>query len=115
MKGRSRSATASRAVLTVLAYLLSMVGHVTAGNAAPHQLEKASATAASGGASNQDPQRGGVTDHHCHGCLSASMPTPTCIASISTSRTLPIWPPFCGIRPGLAVGVDPPPPRAFLS
>jgi hypothetical protein len=43
------------------------------------------------------------------------MPTPMRIVSISTSRTLPVWPPFCDIGPGLTVGVDPPPPRAVLS
>lgn len=115
MRGRTRSATASLAVLTLLAYILAVVAHVTAEIAAPQQLEKALATAASGGGSNQDPPRGGLTDLHCHGCLSASMPTPMRIVSISTSRTLSIWPPFCGIRPGLTVGVDPPPPRATLS
>lgn len=114
MRERSRSATAL-AVLTMLAHIVAMVAHVTVENAASRQFENASVTAAIGGASNQDPQPGGVTDRHCHGCLSASMPTSMRIVSISTSRTLPIWPPFCGIRPGLTVGVDPPPPRAVLS
>lgn len=114
MRGRSRSAT-TLAVLTLLAHILAMVIHVTVENAAVQQFENASATAAIGGTSNQDPQPGGVTVRHCHGCLSASMPTPMRIVSISTSRTLPVWPPFCDIGPGLTVGVDPPPPRAVLS
>ena len=114
MRERSRFATAL-AVLTMLSHILAMVAHVTSENAASRQFENASTTAAIGGASNHDPQPGGATDRHCPGCLSASMPTPMRIVSISTSRTLPNWPPFCGIRPGLTVGVDPPLPRVVLS
>jgi hypothetical protein len=96
------------AVLSLLAYILTSVVHLTA--AAPQQFEGILAMAATGG-SNEPPQHGGSADLHCHGCIFASLSAPTQIVSTFMSRALPIWPPLCGIRGGLVAGVDPPPPK----
>lgn len=64
-----------------------------------------------GGRSGRAAQRGVPADWHCHGCFSASVSVPVPVALARLSIAPSAWPPLDGFRPGLAAGVDPPPPR----
>ena len=62
------------------------------------------------GAGHSD--RGALTDHHCHGCFSVSVPTPT-IAAIEVMPTVEMRPALQVARQGLPPGIDPPPPKSL--
>lgn len=56
---------------------------------------------------------GVVADHHCHGCFSVSVPTPSAISAlIEPTRT--VVPPVQWFGSGATLAIDTPPPK-FLT
>jgi len=58
-------------------------------------------------------EKGGVADHHCHGCFSVAVPAPAIGAADAMPTVAVIVAREIGRR-GLSPGLDPPPPK-FLT
>ncbi|WP_063994895.1 hypothetical protein [Bradyrhizobium sp.] len=62
------------------------------------------------GKSTGHSEKGSVSDHHCHGCFSVSVPSPA-VAAVAMMPAIEVVPVVEVVRRGLPPGIDPPPPK----
>jgi hypothetical protein len=59
------------------------------------------------------PEKGGLADHHCHGCFSVSVPAPVAASAIDVTPAVEVIPALQVARRGLPPGIDPRPPKSL--
>ena len=91
MIGRMRSFRAMAGLLSLLAYIVAAVAHLTADIDAPHP-EAAYGAAASSSDPDAHPQRIAETEKHCHECFSASESKPAQIVAAASLNGRSTWP-----------------------
>jgi len=107
---RLRTLRGAVAVCLMLAYVLAGVLHGVCDLDVTNPAGKSEIASVLNGKAGHPEQKGGVSEHHCHGCFSVAVPQPPAAEANVEFAWSPAWPPSIE-RAGRVPDTEAPPPN----